>query len=360
MSKALFERLISAASQRGVEISTASEGRFIRRLNELDAQLMATGSARLLSLSRQIRMVRIEFQEDVYFCAFGLPQPETLPLGLQLVEVTPGLFAVSVLEALVQPAMSVTGATILDVIGDQYQGVKGYEGHELADVMRLFPLLSAFKVAQEEEFHKNDHRVLGALLARGYADGPISISLSTIEKIWITFEQGSRHLPFNVLVQGLLSISWENLYLETYRCLEQLYSAPRLSDLKGSWHSALSLRDLAVLLERHLSWRPKEDDALRKMIVECGATYVAGLCLSFEMVDAGESHEDRGDLVSRKVYALRNNIVHYRPIHEGILKSDAQWDAIVAALLDLVNEVYEQRGASFFEPAEVNADLGPA
>jgi len=349
MSKLLFERLIVAAQQRDVEIANATEGRFIRRLSAEDADLMAGADARVLTISRHVRMVRISFQGEAVFCVFGLTEPDQLPLGLELADLTPAIFVIGILEALIQPLSAISGANIRDVIEDSFCGAAGYEGHELDDVAKLFPRPSVFRARQHEPYLESDHRVLGALLVRSYVDGPIQLSSVTIEKLQSIFESGSKFIPFRNLIQGLMSISWESLYLEAYRCMEQLYAEPRVSDLKSQWHSTLPLRDLAALLERHLSWRPKEDDALSKLLASCNPTCLTRLSIALGINEQSSNQITLAERASRKVYDLRNSIVHWRPIHEVINKSDTEWDDIVSALLELVGDIYESRGVPFFE-----------
>jgi hypothetical protein len=362
MSVRLFERLASAASQRGLDIANASQGRYIRRLSDEDAELMATADADALAISRQVRMVRITSAVRTLFCVFGLPEPDQMPLGLELDELTPGVFTISVLEASIQPLGSRTAFDIRDTIEAQFVGSDGYEGHQLEEIARLFPPPTVYRVAQNEPYMHDDYRVLGALVARSYIDGPIQVSSSTLEKLWTMFERGSKFIPHRNLVQGLMAISWENLFLEAYRCLEQLYAEPRVSALKAQWQSTRSLRELAILLETHLSWRPKEDDALAKIISSSDSPYVTSLCNAFGIVDPStEEIVTRVEKVSRQVYQLRNNIVHYRPIHQAITKSDFEWDNIVSALLDIISNIYDMRGVPFFQAeTEVSMGMEPA
>ena len=217
MSKLLFERLIVAAQQRDVEILHATKGRYIRRLSDEDANLMAGADACVLTISRQVRMVRISFQGETLFCVFGLTEPDQLPIGLEFADLTPAIFVIGILEARIQPLSSISGAEIRDVIEDYFMGANGYEGHNLDDVAKLFPRPSVFRATQDEQYLESDCRVLGALLVRSYMDGPIQLSSVTIEKFQSIFESGSKFIPFGNLLQGLMSISWENLYLAACR-----------------------------------------------------------------------------------------------------------------------------------------------
>lgn len=349
MSGSLFERLLAAASQRGLEIANASEKRFIRRLNDDDAELMAKGDAKNLVVSRQVRLVRIDFSTQTYFCVFGLAEPEQFPLGLELAELTPAIFAIGALEARIQPKSTISASEIRDAIEGDFIGSPEYDGHDLHVITGLFPQASVYQAIQSEPYLQSDYRVLGALLARSYTEGPIQLQSQTLEKFWLTFETGSDFIPYQNLVQGLMAISWEHLFLEIYRCLEQLYAEPRVSALRDQWHSTLSLRELAAILERHLSWRPREDEALGRIINACDSPCIVNLCNAFGMSDPQKNPSASAENVARKVYDLRNNVVHYRPIHEMIQKEDAEWDSIISALLDVLNQVYDSRGVPFFE-----------
>jgi hypothetical protein len=78
----------------------------------------------------------------------------------------------------------------------------------------------------------------------------------------------------------------------------------------------------------------------------------SGGCNAFgisESLTLTEGKVTRAEKVSRRVYELRNNIVHYRPRNQAITKSELEWDKIVSALLDVINVLYDLRGEQFFE-----------
>jgi hypothetical protein len=102
--------------------------------------------------------------------------------------------------------------------------------------------------------------------------------------------------------------------------------------------------------------RPKEDDALAKIISCSDSACVEDLCNALgigESLTLIEDRVTRAEKVSRRVYELRNNIVHYRPIDQVITKLDLVWDKIVSALLNVINNLYDLRGEPFFEAEKV-------
>lgn len=245
MSQALFGRLIEHADQEGVPVSHPECGRYIKRLNDSDADLMSAGAATTVVVNRHIRLVRINHGDHLYFCTFGLPEPEEPLSGLENIPTTPGIFALAVLEANIRPSRAVTAATIKEVLDEAHMGNgQGYAGHDLEEVIPLFSPLVVYRVTDQLDYHFNTERVLGSILARTYLDGPILLDPETVEIFVRVFEHESAFIPFRNLIQGMLSISWENLFVEIYRCVEQLYALPRVERLKAELPFASSARDL--------------------------------------------------------------------------------------------------------------------
>src|SRR5690606_22332176 len=96
---------------------------------------------------------------------------------------------------------------------------------------------------------------------------PLEFDSNLQSRLLALFESGADTIPFSLPLQGLLSYSWPSLFLDLYRCLEQLYTALKLKSLVGKISHNGSLADLAYLLEDELSWRPKEQDALASILV---------------------------------------------------------------------------------------------
>ena len=350
MSGALFGRLADHASQGGDTIANLDAGRWIKKKDDADLALMAFASAEPRIVTRQIRLIRIEHEGEHYFCTFGLPEPDEVPPDLEIVDATPGLFALSVLEANVRPPITVTTAAVKEVLEEQFKdNGTGYEGHDLGEVMPLFPPLVVYRATAPADYHAITDRVLGSILARTYLDGPISLEPETVVALTAVFETDCDLIPFRNLVQGVLAISWENLFLECYRCIEQLYGMRRFQALRDELKFALSPRDLAKVIEDHLSWRPKENEAFVALVGLCDEGLISTVCANAAI--AGETHEKRSSRLVEMLYGLRNTIVHYRPAHAVLQKSDADWNIIVRGMLGLVAELYNNHARPFFDAA---------
>ncbi len=348
MIKVLFERLADHAAQAGDPITNSESVRWIKRKSDADARLMASASAKARIVTRQIRLVRVDSEDECFFCMFGLPEPEGISPELEVMDPTPGLFTLSILEASMRPPVSVTATAIKEILDVQFQdNGAGYDGHDLDDIMPLFPALVVYRATAPAEYQKSTDRVLGSILVRTYLDGPISLEPDTIAKLTKVFETDSRFIPFRNLVQGVLSISWENLFLECYRCIEQLYGMKRFQELRGALNFVSSPRNLAKALENHLAWRPRESEAFIALLNLCDAGMIAGVCVG--MAVAGDTHERRCSKLVDILYGLRNTIVHYRPSDLAIQRTDAEWNVIICGMLDIVSDLYNNHASAFFE-----------
>lgn len=364
MSKELFSLLTSHAFKEGVVIADSEKGRYIERKSDDDAVLMSTADVENIRIGRDVHIIKIKDNSDFYFCIFGLPPPDEIPDGITFIKLTPALFSVSVLASNIKPLAS--GNAIKDAIEFDYVGRAGYNGHELEMIAPLFPPAIVCKGSNNSVFHLNLHRVFGAFYCKTSLDRPIDLEPLTLSELASFFEGASKFIPFANIARGLAASSYEGLFLETYRCLEQLYSCAKVNNLRENWASNQSLRTLAALLENHLGWRPKEDDALLLMLQRCNLSTVKAVCATLdlpveknEVIDGVTEIRPKTDLELVKtaatgVYTLRNQLVHYRPVHEIPHKSDASWNELIRLMLIIVKESYSVFGEVFFD------DLPPA
>ena len=235
------------------------------------------------------------------------------------------------------------------MIQDQYCGIPDYNGHDLNVIMQLFPKLACFSVSQDSVISGDIDRMTGSYAARSYTSGPLNLYPDTREAIANLFESGNDHIPFNLILQGLMSFSWSYFFLELYRCLEQLYPVPRLKSLSEEFTLQRSLKDLALAMERLLSWRPKEDESLEKIIRMCEISSIENSIRAFSC-DISEASFNKTDVLSRSIYRLRNNLVHFRASKEHVDFDDRKWNSIINAMISLIMDAYNTVGEAYNMP----------
>ena len=235
----------------------------------------------------------------------GLEADDDFPDGFEAVGLTPAFLALAVSELKLVPRAS--PLEIFDTIDSSFLGEEGYEGHELEDVANLFPDVSIFKLNGDANSSRSIWRSIGVLLSVFYGQGPIELSEEALKSLKDLYEVGSNHVPFRNIVQGHLAMTWSGLFLELYRAIEQLYSVPKSTSLTDKWASPKPIYKLAELLENQLGWCPKEEDALRALIANCGSSLL-DMLTSELCPDA----ENKAQAVAKAIYRQRNSLVHFR------------------------------------------------
>lgn len=365
MNTALFNILIEYAASLNEIILDSDKARYIAKRTDEDSALLSDASLESLLIGRRIRLVKISHEEQLYFCLFGIPSVEVSPTGMESINLTPALLTCAVLEAKISPIA--TGFGVKDAIEADFIGVQGYNGHALEKIVELFPPMLAFEGANNYEYQHDLQRVIGSFLARSLDNQQIDLEQNTVVSLIDFFEANSTYIPFGILARSLISITWEGLFLDLYRCIEQIYSCIKVSALREDWDSSRPVRQLAELLELHLAWRPKEDEAFGSILEKCDPSLIRQACALLNLpleetaIESGvkvlrpRSDDKLAKSVAKKLYGIRNNLVHYRPVNEIINKSDQEWNATIRLMLALVHEAYEIFGPVFFEEKKVDA-----
>ena len=346
MSRYIFDKIQSSASAQDTEYLTDNKDRWISRKDDYDLELMANATVNNLVLGAKTFVASIKHKDDTYFCFSGLAIPEKLPTGLEETELTPGLFSCVVFCAELQA--NCTAAQARDVLEQQYRGQPEYDGHSLDQITPFFPAMQLVKLNCNADviYTKNIDRVAGIYLALGYTEYPLAIDSELKSRLISFFETGAETIPFNLVVQGLLSYSWQTLFLDLYRCLEQLYTVKKLQALVSKIPHNGSLANLAYILEEELSWRPKEDSALASILASTSNETRRKVLSAFE-AETDELTEHSPTKCANYIYKLRNSHVHFRPAMKATSRTSQQWNKIILAMCDAVDDIYNDLGEDF-------------
>lgn len=348
MSQDIFRKIQAAALASDPHFPDDGHSRWIKRESLDDANLMAEATVTILPLGVNMLAASIDYKAERYFCFVGLPCPEEPPTGLEAVNATPGLFASLVVAADI-PA-SATAAKVRDVIEGAHRDVPGYEGHSLIEIMELFPRLSFYRSinSSDEVYLSQLERVSGSYCARGYNGFPLPLGSQTIHSLIDLFENGPETVPYQLPLRGILSYNFASFFLDMYRCLEQLYSAPKLGSLSAKIRHDGSLADLASVLENILSWRPKEEESLCALLRDVSSNSREAISVAIGG-NKGTISDPTAEKCASLIYRLRNSHVHFRPAMKAENIPDWQWEAIVSAMCRVVIEVYVEFGIRFLQ-----------
>jgi hypothetical protein len=347
MSSTIFDRIIEAARREDATFSVTGDARWIKKKDDPDLDLMKDAEIRILSLGVDTFAVSFGHSSKLFFGISAFPEPTEDCPNFYKIEASPGLFASFVFSTGLRSVA--TRAEARDILEDQYKGIDDYGGHELASVTRLFPKITFYEVSAHEDnlYLQNLDSMTGAFVARSYPGIPLALSRDTLRKISSLFESGAEDIPYSLLLQGLLSSRFENFFLELYRCIEQLYAVPLLTELKNKLNHSSPIVDLARHLEEVISWRPRENEALARLLAgveDATRTEIIGAFLP----KGASTPKSTAKNCAARIYDLRNSLVHFRP---GLTRSEfdvTSWNRIISVMMDIIEKIYARSGAAFF------------
>jgi hypothetical protein len=346
MSKAIFDKVFSSAVTEYADFPFDTNPRWIAKKDDADIQLMAEATIQVKRLGQREVTAIIRDNKRAIFCVSGYERPDNIAAGLTKIDPTPGLFATFVTEANIPS--TATASQARDILELDYKGVAGYNGHDLDRVLEVYPKLLFWEVDNPDtgQFMDDLFRISGSFVVRSYGQYPLEMSQTTKNKLIDVFENGPNLLPFPLILQGVLSYNWQSLFLDIYRSIEQLYSAPRLKKLSGKLQFGYSLSEVAEILESHLAWRPKEEEALSRLLQETSDAVRIALIEAIHD-DPGPKPDATAEKCASVIYKLRNSHVHFRPAMQPKERADDRWDLIISAMCDALIEVYDSFGEDF-------------
>jgi hypothetical protein len=211
----------------------------------------------------------------------------------------------------------------------------------------LFRVDSASALALDSEFGLRAAiaAILGAPEARALA-WPTSV----LERLGYMVRDPAERAPFHLLLRALTEIRDDAAFLALYRCVEQLFPVPAIAELSTELGLSSPALRVASAIERHLGWRRREEDAIAQLFEKLDATLIDRL---LSVVGAVAQNENRSKPVSKRVYELRNQCVHYRPVHASVgALPPGIWLDLADLMLEVVQCLYARYTAAFDAPLE--------
>lgn len=297
------------------------------------------------------RFVLGRFKESTYLIAIGIDIPSP-PDDLQAIPVNAGMFTAVV------PELNVPLANIPDLPQQlrEYVFYPVEEGKtELIefDIVRpYFEAFSIFKVDTSSALALDVAHGLRAALAATLSS-PRSVPLAWpqgfLDRIGYMARDPNERAPFHLLLRALTEARGETAFLAVYRCIEQLFPIPAIQELSTALGISSPPLQVAAQIEAHLGWRRREDDALDHLFTSIDPQLIDRIRV---LSGAHTSAENPSRPVARRVYELRNQCVHYRPLHRDENTPPYEtWLELCEPLLEVVQKLYARYTAAFSSPA---------
>lgn len=241
--------------------------------------------------------------------------------------------------------------------------------HYLDDLEEYYEKFTIFKITPDGDFAKaTSWQIVSYLMAKQTKYRWLPFEDLTIDAYETMTQVASPNIPYELICESLLSNKWKYAYKDLYRCIEGLYTYPHVTGFRHDIScNTVSLKKLASSIERKLGWRPTEIEAFSLLLKEVD-TSILDTCIELftdEGIKSWDSdvlaiqqleeasgrdmhkirqyqkiiHEKKAGYAAKKLYLLRNSLVHFRPALDTIDKDDTEWNKIIVSMLALIREL---------------------
>jgi hypothetical protein len=330
----IFEAIDEYCRRRGDVLGTANHPRWINTTSQERGALKHAKLTSKVSLSASIKLARFDLYNRIYFLTSGLDTLD-VPNELQVEDINAGLVTAFLSE--LQPTPIASFAKVRDIVDVESKTTSQfYNGHRASAMAELYPriqIFSAHALGLDESLKVffllclDDRR-----RTEQWIDADLAQNLRTIALL------NPAALPYRILYGPLLEIDPASLFLALYRCLEAVYAYTHTKDLACQLHLAIPWTELAQTLEEVLAWYPREEPSLEALLYHSIPDDLDAVLDALK--EAPDPNARKEALVARRVYSLRNALVHYRPFHQSVSFERIDWNRLCEAMALLVFHTY--------------------
>lgn len=332
----IFKRLDDYCADREEPLANTGAPRWIATLPSEREFLEQSKLVSQISLSSTVKIARLDHNSHAFFVTSGLETSDPPP-GTSIEECDAGILTAFLADLSPRPVALPSAIRNVVEFSDQ-TSTPQYAGHDPLLIGALFPPIQVFIASDllEEETLKFFFRI--CLSDRRCIEQWIDQRL-TIELARLT-ELRASSIPYVILCRAILDMDPSGLFLGLYRCLEALYSYERTREfmskvgLEGDWV------DIAQKAEETLGWYPREEPSLQTLLSKAPNEDLASIGVALK--DPIPSNASPASFIAKRVYGLRNKLVHYRPLHRNSSVTDVDWNRLCEGMTNLVRHAYQE------------------
>lgn len=331
----VFNSLDSYCLAQNDPIRNAGTARWITGSGQADKERLLYAELKSsLSFAASIKIARFEHAGAAIFCTIGLDLPDDIDF-LQEEDVGGSMLALILSELAPLPIASTLEIRKFVEVEDKVSTPE-YKGHAPQAIAQLFPPIRCFSIKNLTE--DETQRVFFLLCLSENARSTLWMNSQLRETLQLVAELSPVAIPYQTLCRSIFDTDPSAVFMALYRCLEALYAYSHTTKLKNRLGIQEPWSDVAQVLEETLSWRPREEQSLGTLLRHAVADDLRTI-----LVALGENNDEEGDIVNRatkKIYNLRNSLVHYRPFHQNFQMEKVNWNLLCEATALLVLHVY--------------------
>ncbi|WP_303760255.1 hypothetical protein [Alcanivorax jadensis] len=266
----------------------------------------------------------------------------SIPATLSEKEMTGGMATAILGESGARPTASASSIkNIVEVYDDT---TDGYEGHRWEEIQTIYPSILCFK-ANDLDFQESDKAfyilsICHLIATESWIDEEISAQLIAL------CELDLKEIPYKTLCRSIFDTDRSSLFLSLYRCIEAIYAYDGANKISTALNLNIKWTDIAIALEDKLNWRPHEENSLSGLLKNSNNHTATKIVTALNIT---EPPENITSFAAKKVYKLRNGLVHYRPSHQSLDFDEIDWAMLCSGMIDIVFDIYYQVFGSAIE-----------
>jgi hypothetical protein len=103
-----------------------------------------------------------------------------------------------------------------------------------------------------------------------------------------------------------------------------------------------SWANVAAALESELGWYPREENSLTQLLGMAAIQDLQAISALLGRPDDNEETDNVKNRTARRIYRLRNSIVHFRPAHSAMVFDDIDWNKTCELMANIVIYIYSE------------------
>lgn len=275
------------------------------------------------------------YEDILYIFLIGFEDIDTNSITetLSETEISGGMATVALYESEIKPKGSI--ASIRNVIEVYDQRDSEYKGHRWEEIEEIYPKIMCFEAhdIDKDEVEKAYYVLCISHLisTESWIDENISSQLLTLCRLNLN------ELPYKTLCRSIFDTDRSSLFLSLYRCVEAIYAFESAKKISNSLTLDHDWTEIAIALEDNLGWRPHEENSLSGLLKHSNEFTAEKILLSLGLKNESK---DIINFAAKKVYKLRNALVHYRPAHQSLNFDEIDWTCLCSCMIDVVFDIY--------------------
>ena len=329
---AIFERLDEHCATQAEPLRNAGKPRWLRTKASDRSFLKESIVRDEISFSPSLKMLRLDWLNRAFFFTTGFDVLRP-PTSCQVEDLHAGMLTAFLAESSVRPVASAVQVRDVVEFADR-DSQPGYEGHDPELISNLYPKIQVFSMSDLAEDQSFKVFFLLCICDRRRVDWLDDQLASALREL---IELNPLVVPYETLCRSILDMDPASVFLSLYRCLEAQYAYSHTQSLKSALGLQQPWTEIAAALESHLGWYPREESSLAALVKGADESILKALLSAMSTMPPPNSQLEL--FAAKRLYDLRNAVVHYRPFHQSGLPQ-VDWNRLCEALAQLVFDVY--------------------